>query len=207
MVSTQPGVLSHEHLKNAFYGPPLALSDAIRAADPAERNFMVSEDFAILVWYARTIPYCGADDTQVLSAKYRTDYHQYRWNWARTHGICLRPITSLQERWRRVVSQYFNGKEPLPEGTFRTYLAQTGFFYFANDKILTYNMAAIKDANSKCLTNLDIDPSKDPYSAVSDDDRILYQDTSALVSNWQFLPGNQDKEVHEGQRWHATEDA
>lgn len=195
-ISIQAGLSSKEHLRNAFYGPPLALSDVERAADPAERNYMTSEDFAILMWYTRTIPYCGAEETLDGSPKFRHDYHQYRWNWARTHGVCLRPITSMQERWRRVVLFVFNGKQPIPEGTFRNFLAQSGFFYFEGDRILTYNVAAIKDANARCLTLLDADPTKDPYTQIEDKDKELYQEAIERISI-------KHVHVHEGQRWIA----
>lgn len=189
-----------ERLKHLFYAPPLALNDCVRAADPAERNFMTSEDFAILMWYVRTIPYCGAEATKDQSKKERYEYSAYRWNWARTHGICLRPLTSIQERWRRYILPLFQGATELPEGTFRTFCAQSGFFLFCGNYIVAYNPTAIRQANAKCLEDNDIDPATDPYTIPTERDKEHY------ARSMKKLQESYPTELHEGKRWIPEED-
>lgn len=183
-------------MRDSFFAPPLALSNAVRAADPPDRNYMTSEDFALLMWYTRTIPYCGAVGTSGAIQKFNAEYSAYRWNWARTHGVCLRPLASIQERWTRHILPLFEGTEELPDGNFRLFVAQSGFFTFSGNFIVGYNISAIKQANIQCLTNLDANPELDPYTAnLPNENKIYRQNLDAMAVQFG------EELLHEGQRW------
>ena len=179
-----------------FFAPPVALSDSVRAADPIDRNYMISEDFAILIWFVRTIPYCGSE----VPKRTREDGHipplhdkvvpppsirkggqhgPFRWNWARTHGVCLRSIGSISERWRKYVIDIYLGLKELPAGTFRRFAAQTGFFWFANDEIVGFKIGAIKEANENC--RLSRDAPEDPFCIISESDRQFDRQMEAYL--------------------------
>lgn len=182
-------------LHDQFYAPPLALSDCVRAADPVDRNYMVSEKFAILMWYVRTIPYCGSEPTADGRPKERGDYSAYRWNWARTHGVVLRPLVSIHEHWRRHVIKYFCGTEDLPAGSFRHYAANSGLFEFVGNRIVGFNMVAIRNKNAECLRERDINVKLDPYTLALPEDQARYAQLMQSLSDKHGL------NLHQGQRW------
>lgn len=190
--STVPGKKLHDQ----FFAPPLALSDCPRAADPVDRNYMTSEDFALLMWYVRTIPYCGSETTLDGRPKCAGEYAAYRWNWARTHGVVLRPLSSITERWRKHILHIFCGSFDIPEGNFRTYLALSNLFIFKNNRILGFNTVAIKNKNSECLTSRDVDPQTDPFNVPTPDDEARYRALNAKIS-----AEHRVEDVHQGQRW------
>jgi hypothetical protein len=182
--SNRTGESGGQPLRDLFWAPPIALSDCVRAADPADRNFMCSEDFAILIWFVRTIPYCSEGE-----------FGPYRWNWARTHGICLRSINSVQERWRKHVSKIYEGEIDMPPGTFRVFCAQSGFFYFVGNKIVGHKIVPIKMANKACIEGRELNPDLDPHCRITEADHQKDADIRATVQ------ANYQEDLHEGEHW------
>lgn len=175
--------LSKDRYRDLCFAPPVALSDAVRATDPIDRNYMPSEDFALLVWFTRTIPYCGSipfmtpEDEALRGPRRRPNesymkppYGPFRWNWARTHGVCLRPVGSLRDRWSDHVKNLFLGKQDLPHGTFRHAAAESKLFWFENNRIVGFRVANIKRANEAC--RLSADAPVDKYCVVNDADKL-----------------------------------
>lgn len=182
--------------RDLFWAPPISLADCSRAADPVRREYMQSEDFALLMWYTRTIPYCGVSTPEEELAHFRFNgatLTPYRWNWARTHGVVLRSLTSILERWRHQVQTIFFGKGDIPSGTFRRMLAESEFFVFNGDRILGYHIKKIRAANLACASRFD-SASHDTLIRPDPNDDAREQALQDYINRL-------DADVHNGQRW------
>lgn len=172
--------------QDTFLRPPLALSDAPRAAEPVTANYMPSENFAMLIWYTRCIPYydiLGQPASWIV------------WNWARTHSLVQRTQQSMHEHFKVAISKIIKGDVPIPAGTFQRELAKTKFFYFNGDKIAGVNILAVKQKNKACVEKDHLDPLYDHFCNISTLDT---EKNAALLTKLRATAG-----FHDGSRWLA----